>query len=99
MSAEDEITSLTKFGSASSRLQRDAIFSTTNWSVVLQAQGESPAAQQALEKLCRTYWRPVYSFVRKQGAGLEEAEDLTQSFFALLLERRGVMRHPRSRKW
>jgi len=63
-------------------------FTTTNWSVVLEAQGQSPAAQQALEKLCRRYWRPVYSFVRKQGAGPEEAEDLTQSFFALLLERR-----------
>ena len=56
--------------------------------MVLEAQGRSSAAQEALEKLCRTYWRPVYSFVRRQGAGLEEAEDLTQGFFALLLERR-----------
>ena len=88
MSAEDEITSLTEVGSASSRLHRYATFSTTNWSVVLEAQGQSPAAQEALEKLCRTYWRPVYSFVRREGTGPEEAEDLTQSFFALLLERR-----------
>jgi hypothetical protein len=43
--------------------------------VVLAAQGESPAAQEALEKLCRTYWRPVYSFIRRQGAGREEADD------------------------
>ena len=56
--------------------------------MVLEAQGESPAAQEALEKLCRTYWRPIYSFVRREGNGPEEAEDLTQSFFALLLQRR-----------
>jgi RNA polymerase sigma factor (sigma-70 family) len=55
---------------------------------VLTARGESPAADEALEKLCRTYWRPVYSFIRRQGVGIEEAEDLTQGFFALLLERR-----------
>lgn len=58
--------------------------------MVLEAQGQSPAAQEALEKLCRTYWRPVYSFIRRQGAGPEEAEDLTQGFFALLLERRDL---------
>jgi len=65
-------------------------FATTHWSVVLTAQDESPAAQEALEKLCSTYWRPIYSFVRRQGVGPEEAEDLTQSFFALLLERRDL---------
>jgi RNA polymerase sigma factor (sigma-70 family) len=58
--------------------------------VVLEAQGESPAAQQALEKLCRVYWRPIYSFVRRQGAAPDEAQDLTQGFFALLLERRDL---------
>jgi RNA polymerase sigma-70 factor (ECF subfamily) len=58
--------------------------------VVLAAQGESAEAKAALEKLCRTYWRPVYSFIRRQGAGPEEAEDLTQGFFALLLERRDL---------
>ena len=63
-------------------------FTTTQWSVVLEAQGESPAAQEALENLCRTYWRPVYSFVRRQGLGPEEAEDVTQGFFAHLLERK-----------
>ncbi len=88
MSAEDEITSLTKVGSESTEPRGRAIFSTTNWSVVLEAQGQSPAAQEALEKLCRTYWRPVYSFIRREGTGHEEAEDLTQAFFALLLQRR-----------
>jgi RNA polymerase sigma-70 factor (ECF subfamily) len=65
-------------------------FATTNWSVVITAQGKSTEADAALEKLCRTYWRPVYSFIRRQGAGPEEAEDLTQGFFALLLERRDL---------
>jgi len=88
VSAEDEITSLTKVGSESTGPRGRAIFSTTNWSVVLEAQGRSPAAQEALEKLCHTYWRPVYSFIRREGAGPEQSEDLTQSFFALLLERR-----------
>src|SRR5436309_5395536 len=67
-----------------------AVFATTHWSVVLEAQGPSPAAQAALEKLCRIYWRPVHSFVRRQGVGTEEAKDLTQGFFALLLERRDL---------
>jgi len=65
-------------------------FTTTHWSVVLAAQGESPAAEEALEKLCRTYWRPIYGFVRRQGVGREEAKDLTRGFFALLLERRDL---------
>jgi RNA polymerase sigma factor (sigma-70 family) len=65
-------------------------FTTTHWSVVLEAQGDSPAAQEALEKLCRIYWRPVYTFVKRQGAGPETAEDLTQGFFMLLLERRDL---------
>jgi hypothetical protein len=67
-----------------------APFTTTHWSVVLEAQGESPAAQKALEKLCRTYWRPIYGFVRRRGVLPEEAQDLTQGFFALLLERRDL---------
>jgi RNA polymerase sigma factor (sigma-70 family) len=77
----------------------DAAFTTTHWSVVLEAQGQSPAAKEALEKLCRIYWRPVYSFIRRQGARPEEAEDLTQGFFALLLERRdfGAVRREKGR--
>src|SRR5437667_5631459 len=65
-------------------------FITTHWSVVLAAQGRSPAAEEALEKLCRSYWRPIYGFVRRQGCSVEEAQDLTQSFFALLLARRDL---------
>jgi RNA polymerase sigma factor (sigma-70 family) len=65
-------------------------FTTTHWSVVLAAQGRSPAADEALEKLCRTYWWPLYGFVRRSGYKPEEAQDLTQGFFALLLERRDL---------
>jgi RNA polymerase sigma factor (sigma-70 family) len=65
-------------------------FTTTHWSIVLAAQGPSAAAADALEKLCRTYWRPIYGFVRRQGIRPEEAKDLTQGFFALLLERRDL---------
>jgi hypothetical protein len=65
-------------------------FATTHWSLVLEAQGDSPEADKALEKLCRTYWWPVYSFIIRQGSNPEEAKDLTQSFFALLFERRDL---------
>jgi RNA polymerase sigma factor (sigma-70 family) len=84
--ADDQVTSLTAFGG--SARNGGVAFTTTHWSVVLTAQGESPAAKEALQKLCHTYWRPLYSFIRRQGARPEEAEDLTQGFFALLLERR-----------
>jgi len=86
--AEDDVTSLTGIGGDAHH--GPAAFTTTHWSMVLEAQGESPAAQEALEKLCRTYWRPIYSFVRRQGAGAEDAEDLTQGFFALVLERKDL---------
>src|SRR5215831_16612381 len=65
-------------------------FSTTHWSVVLEAQGDSPAGQKALETLCRTYWRPLYAFARRQGLTREEAQDLVQEFFARLLEHRNL---------
>ena len=88
MPAEDEGTSL---ATVSGGAQNGPVaFATTHWSVVLAAQGNSSAAQDALEKLCLTYWRPVYGFVRRQGVGPEEAKDLTQGFFALLLERRDL---------
>jgi RNA polymerase sigma factor (sigma-70 family) len=65
-------------------------FITTHWSIVLEAQGESPAARKALEILCRTYWQPLYGFVRRQGLAREEAQDLVQDFFARLLEHRNL---------
>ena len=88
VSADDDEASAGRFGS---RTQDGAVaFTTTHWSVVLTAQGRSPAADEALEKLCRTYWWPLYGFVRRNGFGPEEAQDLTQGFFALLLERRDL---------
>jgi RNA polymerase sigma-70 factor (ECF subfamily) len=65
-------------------------FRTTHWSVVLDAQTESPTAQDALEKLCQIYWPPIYSFVQRKGVDPEEAKDLTQEFFADLLEHRNL---------
>jgi RNA polymerase sigma factor (sigma-70 family) len=84
--AEDDVTSLTAIGGDAQH--GPEAFTTTHWSVVLEAQGPTPAAQAALERLCRTYWRPIYGFVRRQGIEPEDAKDLTQGFFALLLERR-----------
>jgi RNA polymerase sigma factor (sigma-70 family) len=85
---DDRVTSLTSGGGTGQNGR--AAFATTHWSVVLTAQERSPAADAALEKLCRTYWWPLYGFVRRNGFGPEEAQDLTQGFFALLLERRDL---------
>lgn len=65
-------------------------FATTHWSVVLSARGESAAAEEALERLCRIYWWPLYGFVRRQGHSPEETQDLVQGFFAMLLERKDL---------
>ena len=63
-------------------------FSTTHWSVVLAArQGGTPGTAAALEKLCRTYWPPLYAYIRREGHDATEAQDLTQDFFARLLTR------------
>jgi RNA polymerase sigma-70 factor (ECF subfamily) len=76
------------------RVAELAVFATTRWSLVLAAGGGSSAdSEQALAHLCRTYWYPLYAFVRRQGRSPEDAEDLTQGFFAYLLEKetlRGV---------
>ena len=85
MPPNDQVTSLAGVGGSG-----PVAFSTTHWSVVLEAQGESLAAQEALERLCRTYWRPIYAFLRRQGFGPAEAEDITQGFFAQLLERKSL---------
>ena len=63
-------------------------FATTHWSVVLAAGHDSAAgAREALEKLCRAYWYPLYTFVRRQGRSPEDAQDVTQEFFARFLEK------------
>lgn len=66
----------------------DAGFHTTHWSAVLAArEGHSSRAQAALAELCQTYWYPLYAYIRRRGNGAVEAEDLTQAFFARLLEK------------
>ncbi len=61
-------------------------FRTTHWSQVLAVgEGATPAAAAALEELCRTYWYPLYAYVRRKGHGPEDAKDITQEFFARLL--------------
>jgi RNA polymerase sigma-70 factor (ECF subfamily) len=64
------------------------VFATTRWTVVLLAgQTQSDQASSALELLCRTYWYPLYAFVRRLGHNHEEAQDLTQAFFVRLLQK------------
>src|SRR5881296_1755505 len=66
-------------------------FTTTHWSVVLAAgDSASPQAVEALEKLCRTYWYPLYAYVRRQGHSPEDSQDLTQAFFARLLQKNSL---------
>jgi RNA polymerase sigma factor (sigma-70 family) len=68
-------------------------FPTTRWTVVLSAGSQDdPQSRRALAELCQAYWRPLYAFVRKRGYGPEEAQDLTQDFFATLLEKEYVAR-------
>ncbi len=68
--------------------QGPAGFPATHWSVVLTAgHDSSPGAREALEQLCRAYWYPLYCYVRRHVGSPADAEDLTQSFFAHLLER------------
>ena len=67
------------------------VFVTTHWSVVLTAgRSDTTRARAALENLCQTYWHPLYAYVRRRGHSSEDAQDLTQAFFARLLERNAV---------
>ncbi len=62
-------------------------FVTTQWRTVFAAAQSGEEQRNALERLCRTYWFPLYSYVRRRGHGPEDAQDLTQEFFARLLEK------------
>lgn len=74
------------------------MFVTTRWSVVLTAgSSDSAHAGAALERLCQTYWYPLYAYVRRRGHSPEDAQDLTQEFFARLLERRWLERADREK--
>ena len=77
---------------------RAATFNTTHWSVVLLAgETDSPEAAEALANLCRAYWYPLYAYVRRQGHDFADAQDLTQEFFARLLERKYLRLADRNR--
>lgn len=67
------------------------LFATTHWSVVLAAANEATSqSTAALERLCRTYWYPLYAYIRRQGYGPADAQDLTQEFFTRLLTRHSL---------
>lgn len=69
------------------------LFATTRWTVIVTARGRhTPAAERALQELCSAYWYPLYAYVRRQGHGREDAEDLTQAFFARMLAGRDLDR-------
>ena len=81
-------TTAPKSSSHETEAPRPRAFVTTHWSVVLNARRrDTTRARDALEKLCRTYWPPIYAFVRRQGHGPHDAQDLTQEFFARLLQK------------
>jgi RNA polymerase sigma factor (sigma-70 family) len=74
---------------------RDSSFASTRWTVVRQAADSQTASQHALgalSELCQIYWRPVYVFLRRQGIAQHDAQDLTQAFFADLIESRAYAR-------
>jgi DNA-directed RNA polymerase specialized sigma24 family protein len=78
--------------------QGGASFATTHWSVVAQsALTDVPEAENALAKLCETYWPPIYSFIRRRGYAPVDAQDLTQSFFAYFLRTKAYGRTDRLR--
>ena len=70
-------------------------FPTTRWSQVAHAVNPAaPEAQAAIEELCRAYWYPIYAFIRRKGNGPEQSLDLTQGYFARLLERGTASANP-----
>ncbi len=78
--------------SDSESLMHGGAFATTHWSVVLAAgERNTPRSDAALDQLCRAYWYPIYAYIRRQGYGVPDAQDLTQGFFAHLLSR-GTLR-------
>jgi len=89
---------MTVGGSVGDTEGRSGIFATTHWSVVLTAgQAGSSQAAAALEKLCRAYWYPLYAYLRRDGWSEPDAQDLTQGFFAHLLEHQTLGRVSREK--
>ncbi len=92
-------------GSGESRVEGTGVewadFGATHWSVVLTAgEGSSVTSDAAMERLCQAYWFPLYAYVRRKGYAVPEAQDLTQEFFARLLQHRWVAKaDPRKGKF
>jgi RNA polymerase sigma factor (sigma-70 family) len=73
--------------------QAGPAFASTHWSIVLAAADRaSPHSEAALASLCTSYWRPLYAYARRRGHSIEDAQDLTQSFFSHLLEKDSLRR-------
>jgi RNA polymerase sigma factor (sigma-70 family) len=80
-----------EMGMTPEAIPKNAAFPMTRWSLVLAVgKGSEDQQQQALAELCGSYWYPLYAYARRRGASVEEAEDLTQSFFANLLEQKVI---------
>jgi RNA polymerase sigma factor (sigma-70 family) len=76
------------------------VFATTRWSIVLSAansEGEHQSARAALAELCRTYWRAIFSFICRRGYSTEDAQDLTQDFFVMVLQENWLQQADRQR--
>ncbi len=72
--------------SGSQPIAGEAVFGSTQWSIVIESRRDSASRREALEKLCRIYWLPVYGYLRRRGYSTPDAEDLTQGFFAYVIE-------------
>ena len=83
--------------SASENIPASSVFATTHWSLISRAGKSSREGRAALEALCRAYWFPVYAFARKQGCTAADAEDVTQDFFAEIVQSQFLQRADASR--
>ena len=74
-------------------VERTEVFATTQWQLVVDCcETDPPVAEAALAELCEIYWRPIYFYIRRRGYGVEDAEDLTQDFFAHILAKQWLDR-------
>jgi RNA polymerase sigma factor (sigma-70 family) len=79
---------MSSMSSASPASDEPRVFPNTRWSVVLAARQPTPESADAMESICRAYWQPLYTYVRRCGKSPHDAQDLTQEFFYRLIEKR-----------
>jgi RNA polymerase sigma factor (sigma-70 family) len=72
-------------------------FATTRWTLVMAAGAAAPGSREAISRLCELYWQPLYSYARRRGQSVEQAQDLTQSFFVRFLEKHDIRAADRQR--